>query len=271
MIDPYRESDGLWIPPVPVAHRDEEYDSRGFDILVRMQRDHFWYRGRHRFLLHAIRRHLARFAPEAERFRIIDLGGGCGGWLSYLWQHKFPVAELALADSSETALRHAALHLPESVVLYQVDLLRLQWESRWDLAFLLDVLEHIPQQEEALRQIHEAMAPGGLLFVTVPALEVFWTWNDEFAHHQRRYRRSDFRRLADACGYQLLDARYFLFFLSPLLLASRIAAGIQFRVSSSSEEWRRHLMEMMHKVPHPIVNSVLTAAFRCETPLGHFN
>ena len=37
-----------------VAHRDDEYDPAGFEILDRMQERHFWYRGRHRFLLRRI-------------------------------------------------------------------------------------------------------------------------------------------------------------------------------------------------------------------------
>ena len=148
MRDPYVVRDGILVPPVPVAHREEEYDHRGFEMLSRMQRDHFWYAGRHRFLLHAVRRHLARRPPSASPLRAIDLGGGCGGWIAYL-QRKGALtgAELALADSSEVALNYAAKVLPAGVARYQIDLMNLQWEGRWDAAFLLDVLEHIPAHD----------------------------------------------------------------------------------------------------------------------------
>ena len=49
-----RGADGVLVPTTPVAHRDEEYDQAAFDILVKMQRRHFWYRGRHRFLLQGV-------------------------------------------------------------------------------------------------------------------------------------------------------------------------------------------------------------------------
>src|SRR5688572_30410958 len=56
-VDPYTpDSRGIYQPPTPVEHRDEEYPSEGFDALAAMQRDHFWYRGRHRFILHFTRR-----------------------------------------------------------------------------------------------------------------------------------------------------------------------------------------------------------------------
>jgi SAM-dependent methyltransferase len=267
MIEPYTLRNGIWSPPVPVAHREEEYDSHGFDILERMQRDHFWFLGRHRFLLQAVRRHLGNPSAGAALPRVVDLGGGCGGWLGYLLRTGYPMGEVALADSSEVALNQAARLLPEGVGRYQVDLLRLQWEERWDLAFLLDVLEHIPEQEEALRQIHAALAPGGMLFITVPALNIFWSWNDEIAHHQRRYRLIDFRRLADECGYQHVDARYFMFFLSPLLLASRLAASGRYR--EMQPEQRMQLMARMHRVPNAAANGILAKIFGWETPIGH--
>jgi SAM-dependent methyltransferase len=229
-----------------------------------MQANHFWYRGRHRFLLDAVQRHLDR----ATSRRVIDLGGGCGGWIAYLAERaRFPVSELALADSSQDALRFAAGILPASTSLYRIDLLNLGWKNRWDVAFLLDVLEHIPDHEMALRQILDALVPGGLLLITVPALQFFWTWNDEMAHHQRRYGRADFQELASRSGFRLLDARYFMFFLSPLLLVSRAAASR--KVKEMTEEQRQLLMSRMHRIPPLPINSSLAAIFGCETPLGH--
>ena len=110
----------------------------------------------------------------------------------------------------------------EDIARYQTDLLRLGWRDRWDTAFLLDVLEHIPEDTEVLLQIRQALKPGGLLFVTTPALKFFWSYNDEIVHHVRRYAKRDFTRLAEATGMRLLRASYFMFFLSPLLWLSRL-------------------------------------------------
>jgi len=35
-------------------HRSHEYNESGFQTLLTMQKDHFWYRGRHRFLLECV-------------------------------------------------------------------------------------------------------------------------------------------------------------------------------------------------------------------------
>src|SRR5258707_166587 len=92
-----RNAQNIFQPDSPVVHREEEYDSRGFEVLRDMQSRHFWYRGRHRFLLRAVKDAL----PAGGGLSGIDLGGGCGGWLVYL-QQRLPgkFAQLALADSS---------------------------------------------------------------------------------------------------------------------------------------------------------------------------
>jgi SAM-dependent methyltransferase len=252
-----------------VIHRDNEYNSDGFEILKQMQDRHFWYRGRHRFLLRSVHDHVREHLEESATNRVIDLGGGCGGWLAYFANHSnLAVSELALGDSSETALTFAAECLPPQVSQHHVDLMELPWMKRWEVAFLLDVLEHIPQHQRALQQIHSALTPGGLLFITVPALDFFWTWNDELTGHQRRYAKSDFASLAEQCGYKLLDCRYFMFFLSPLLLVSRLAKRRQLQSMSRQQIWQ--LSKEMHQVPNTLVNSALSAVFCSETPLGHF-
>lgn len=266
MSDAYLLDNGIDRSKATVIHRDDEYDPAGFVSLRDMQSRHFWYHGRHRFLWYAFQRFVRRMAyPSAPR--IIDLGGGCGGWIRYLLDRGTDATELALGDSSLRALDYAAEVLPPEVRRYQIDLLNLEWTNRWDVAFLLDVLEHIPADEEALRQIHGALAPGGLLLITTPALNCFWTWNDDAVHHVRRYSKADYRQLAAACGYELLDVRYFMFFLSPLLLASRWLG--RSGVEKMSDQERSERLARTHRVPNSLVNRTLGAIFAAETPLGH--
>jgi len=264
----YRLREGIYRPRNSVIHREDEYESLGFDILARMQSEHFWYIGRHRFLSEAVRRQLSN-RRQGLNCRVIDLGGGCGGWLASLArEERFQAAELALADSSEHALRFSETVLPKGIQRYQIDLMDLQFDNCWDIAFLLDVLEHLPDHETALRQIHAALTTDGLLFVTVPALQAFWTWNDDAVNHQRRYCRGDFNRLADRCGFELLDARYFMFLLSPLVLASRwLSKGAH--DSKMPEEEKAKLLASTHATPHPVINGLLAGIFASETPLGH--
>ncbi len=268
MLDPYvLQADGIWTPPVAVQHRDEDYDSGGFESLRRMQTDHFWYRGRHRFVRYFADR-VARTLGDVAGGRpaAIDLGGGCGGWVSYLSAHAGgSFSDIALGDSSARALSLAAGHVPAASRRYQIDLLNLQWTERWDVAFLLDVLEHIADDAGVLEQVRGALRPGGYLVITTPALERFRTPVDTMAHHVRRYSTADFQRLADVSGLELIDARYFMFLLSPLMLWARRAAPDP--AAMTAEEIRTYL-DRSDRIPPAIVNRALGAIFAAETPLG---
>ena len=63
-----------------------------------------------------------------------------------------------------------------------------------DLVTLFDTLEHIPDDEGALRHCRDALAPGGLLFVSVPAYQFLYADNDRVAQHERRYTARELRR-----------------------------------------------------------------------------
>ncbi len=269
--DAFMETEcGIYVPKVPVNHRDDEYDSAGFDSLRQMQAQHFWYRGRHRFLLNAVQRVIrSEYSHSNQPLSAIDLGAGCDGWIADLLAQKVnPFSELALGDSSLRALEYSqSVTRGRGVKTYQVDLLNLPWKDRWDMIFMLDVLEHIPDDVGALTQVHKTLRPGGFLFVTTLALKFFWSYNDDLSHHVRRYARRDFQRLANECGFDLIRSRYFMFFLSPLLFLSRLnAPNIQ---SMSPEQIRAHL-DATHAVPAWPLNFALRMIFATETPLGAY-
>jgi SAM-dependent methyltransferase len=257
----YSLTDGnIFIPAIPVAHRDSEYREDGFEVLMKMQRDHFWYRGRSRFLLRALNEFGVKEGSSA-----IDLGGGCGGWVQYLAERdgrRF--SELAMGDSCLPALAEARKFLNPQISLYHCDILKLGWKDRWDVTFLLDVIEHIPDDVEVLRQVSEILRPGGLVFVTTPALNFFWSYNDDVGHHLRRYNKNDMKSLASKAGLELVDARYFMFLLSPLYLLARSR-----RVAHLSEEEKIELIIKQHQVPPNIVNSALSWVFGLESSLGY--
>jgi len=267
MVDPYElNENGVWLPPVPLSHRDADYDSGGFPTLLSMQERHFWYRGRHRFILHFARRIARTYRRDGRKPDAIDLGGGCGGWVSYLSNHaRDDFHEIALADSSPTALSLAIDEIPSTSRRYQIDLLSLQWSDRWDVAFLLDVLEHIDEDETVLREIRRALRPGGYLIIATPALERFRTGVDDMSHHVRRYARGDFQQLARRAGMELIVARYFMFFLSPLVWLARRNAPDP--AVMTPQDVRRYIDES-GRIPAAPLNIALAAIFAAETPIG---
>ena len=101
--------------------------------------------------------------------------------------------------------------------------------------------------------------------MTTPALQWFWSYNDDMAHHLRRYAKRDFARLAGTAGLRLRQARYFMFFLSPLLWLSRLRHPPLARMSKAEIN---AMAQRTHRVPAAPVNGLLRLVFSLETPLG---
>lgn len=261
----YSLQDGVFVRGQVAGHDGEQYDTRGYAVLADMQRRHFWHRGRHRFLEAAVKRQLVE--EQRARARVIDLGAGCGGWVDYFQRRElFPDGTVALGDSSPEALKAARDLVSGRVSLFQIDLLNLGFEASWDVAFLLDVVEHIDDDVAALRNAAQALTPGGLLFVTVPAFQALWSWNDDVVKHKRRYDAAQLRSAAERAGLLTVDTRYFMFLLSPLLVVSRKLK--QPRLEELDDDARWALVEKTHAVPAAPVNGALAGVFSLETPLS---
>lgn len=79
---------------------------------------------------------------------------------------------------------------------------------RYDLILMLDVLEHIETPRRALRHVHDLLAPGGALLMTVPAFQLLWTHHDQLNRHFRRYTKSMLSDAARDSGLVIRESWY---------------------------------------------------------------
>ena len=75
-------------------------------------------------------------------------------------------------------------------------------------AYSLNVLEHIEDDDAALRALAERLVPGGRLLVYVPAFQVLSSSMDRKVGHFRRYRRAGLVDLVRRAGLEPERAEY---------------------------------------------------------------
>lgn len=92
---------------------------------------------------------------------ICDFGCGYGGYLRLNRGHAACVAGVELRD-------HCLAHIRESAPEITVRKRILDFDAPFDLVTMFHVLEHIPTQVDALRDIRRRLAPGGKVLVEVP-------------------------------------------------------------------------------------------------------
>ena len=72
----------------------------------------------------------------------------------------------------------------------------------------INVLEHIPDDLEALRGFARLVRPGGAVVLFVPAFPVLMSDYDRRVGHERRYRRKQLVGLLHAAGLKPREVRY---------------------------------------------------------------
>jgi SAM-dependent methyltransferase len=77
-----------------------------------------------------------------------------------------------------------------------------------DLVALLDVIEHMANPRDLLAPIADAVKPGALVVITVPALQVLWSSWDRALGHFRRYSKASLRHEIDGLPLEVLESGY---------------------------------------------------------------
>ena len=80
--------------------------------------------------------------------------------------------------------------------------------SGYDTVICLNVLEHVQEDEAALKAFNRLLAPGGALLLQVPAHQSIYSQLDANIHHYRRYSRSSLGGKLKAAGFKI-DKLYY--------------------------------------------------------------
>jgi SAM-dependent methyltransferase len=138
---------------------------------------------------------------------VLEIGAGHGELTERLRRNaQVTATDLSKRCVDELALRFAGS--PEVEVL-QADVAALGAEDRlFDSVVLINVLEHIDDDANALADLRSVLKPGGRLCVFVPAFEGLYSEFDRKIGHRRRYRRSRLVSTFDRAGLGIIEARY---------------------------------------------------------------
>jgi SAM-dependent methyltransferase len=78
----------------------------------------------------------------------------------------------------------------------------------FDSAVLINVLEHIENDDSVLLELSAVLKPGGRLILWVPAFQFLYSDFDRKIGHYRRYRKGEFRTQLTRAGFTVTDIRY---------------------------------------------------------------
>lgn len=133
----------------------------------------------------------SKFAQHV-RGRVLEVGSGIGNMSRLLRQD---AAELYLTDIEEHYVEVLAGEFadPGRVHVCKYDLAEAPPDSlergTFDAIMAINVIEHIQDDMEAVKNLHDLLKPGGRLLAYVPACQFAYGSVDEALGHYRRYTR----------------------------------------------------------------------------------
>jgi SAM-dependent methyltransferase len=78
----------------------------------------------------------------------------------------------------------------------------------FDTIIMINVLEHIENDLDAIRTVYRSLVPGGMYIVFVPALQWLYSPFDKAVGHYRRYERTHLEEIFRIEGFIVVKAKY---------------------------------------------------------------
>jgi SAM-dependent methyltransferase len=225
--------------------------SETYDVEAEIEESHWWFVVRRELF----GRLLKEFGP-ARSEPVLDIGTGTGANLRMLQvQGHNNVVGL---DMSDAAIGYCASKGLGTVK--KGDICDLPFpNSAFSFVFATDVIEHVDEDEKALREIRRVLTPGGKVLISVPAFPSIWGLQDEVSHHKRRYRMQllvDRIKGADLVPITAFHFNFLLF--APIWLARQLFKITKPQIRSEAE------------VNSPLLNKLFMHIFRLDVGVARW-
>jgi 2-polyprenyl-3-methyl-5-hydroxy-6-metoxy-1,4-benzoquinol methylase len=251
-----------------------------YDIMAAVESQHWWYKTLHSQVIQAIRKyskvqqHLnhPQHIQDTQQIRgsslinepqllienqqhqlsILDAGCGTGGLLMALKKAGFNHAQGF--DLSSDAVAHAQIR-GLNVKLGDLNhLSKFASPQSFDIIINNDTLYHltIDQRIDFFKSCLSLLKPNGIMIMNIPALDAFKGNHDLAVGITERFSKTTLVPFIKSNGFELIQARYWPFVLSPVIWATRVVQKKMRLAVAPSMGYQSDLA-----LPNPLVNKVL--------------
>jgi len=189
---------------------------------------YWWHVGRREIVKSLLLR-----IPLNKNSHILDVGCGTGGNLEIL--SKF--GEVIGLDRSKDAIEFSHRKGFKNCIVGEAENINYPNES-FELIAALDLLEHIDDEQKALREFHRVLKKEGYLLIMVPAYQFLWSEHDDVLFHKRRYTLSGLNSIIKKANFEIVWKSYFITFTAPVFFIYRSSQRI-FRKKDKKREKKK--------------------------------
>lgn len=223
-----------------------------YNVLYKAEINHWWYRGRRKFIHYLI----GKYKNSSHNLKVLDVGCGTGALLGELAYYcdvfGLDFSDKAVSFCRERGIANVTKGLVQSIPFN---------DCSFDFVLAMDVIEHIKDDDKAIRELYRVLKPGGVVIIFVPAFMFLWGVTDVVSQHFRRYTKREIQKKITKENFSIVRGTYFNTLLfTPILLV----------------RWFTKLLPIQYRPSHEvgmkngIMNKVFDIIFNLEIKLLNF-
>lgn len=223
-------------------------DLKETDILGADIADHWYYKSKVKAMLRVI--------GEAVPSKVLDVGAGSGFFSRYLLSHSSAqeawCVDVSYENEADSCEAGKDLYFRRSIESVDAD-----------LVLLMDVLEHVDDDVQLLKEYADKVPRGSRFLISVPAFQFLWSGHDDFLEHKRRYTLHQLKDVVASAGLRVECGSYYFGMVFPIVTILRLA-----------HKWRRNgggAARSQLTRHHPLINIALATLCQSELPFMKLN
>jgi SAM-dependent methyltransferase len=219
-----------------------------YDEMYREEENHWWFKAKRKIILAMVKKY-----SNGRLIKILDSGCGCGYILPILEQY----GEVSALDNNENAIRYSKINFKGEIRKGDLNGEIPYDNNTYDMILSLDVLEHIPDDKLALKNLSLLLKDSGNIIITIPAHMSLWSYHDISHMHYRRYTKKDFISIVKECGLEIEYCSYYNSWLYLPIVCIRKLKNVIFNNGKGENH-------SDGKMPNRLLNTILYYIFSSE-------
>lgn len=173
-----------------------------------LHNNHPWEFARAKVVMHLLKPHLKKIGKINYA---VDIGCGDIFFLDQFCK-KNPVTKPIAVDTAFNDELISQLEFKKDDILFYDDIKKVDLNGdKANIIFLMDVLEHIENDANFLKEISSSdfVGPDTIFMITVPAHNKLFSSHDKFVGHYRRYIQKTLQKTISLSGLKCINRGYF--------------------------------------------------------------